>query len=161
MFERIKKLFKKEDVIIDKEVERELKKLDIKLVEGSERTVAKFDRMKDDVDECAEGCQMCGAKGYLKKDIRLLYPCRECYGEGQLFWIDRCLTASKVNEYERRLHERICSNIHTLMYELKQEALKINAVALIEIKPVESNTAVKNFVSMNWYGGKIVDDENN
>ena len=49
-------------------------------------------------------------------------------------------------------------NIHTLMYELKQEAAKINSVAIIEIKQIDpkSVSSQELLSHINWYGcGKI------
>lgn len=164
MLDKIKNMFnKKESDIqtVDKRVEREVKDLKYKL-ESSERMVALYSEAvtEKEIDECADMCSDCNGTGYLIKDIRILYACRKCLGNGKTYWVDRCLTASKVGEFEEVYRTRIKRNIHALMYELKQEARKLGAVALIEIKPMPNEkldqTTLNNF---NYYGGTKEDDE--
>jgi hypothetical protein len=66
------------------------------------------------------------------------------------------LTASRVSEYEMKMHTQNCKNIHTLIYELKHEAMKIGAVALVEIKPMEppnTEEIVRKLSGLNLFGG--------
>lgn len=159
MFDAIKSIFKKEETEeIDANVKLEVKNLPFKLETCPERIVAKLDEVEVENDECSMICEPCFGKGYLQKNIKLLYICKECYGVGKKYWIDRFLTASKVNKFEMESRERICMNIHTLMYELKQEAAKINSVAIIEIKQIDpkSVSSQELLSHINWYGcGKI------
>lgn len=162
MFDAIKKVFKKEETKeIGDDVKLEVKSLPFKLETCPERTMAKLNEVEVENDECSVMCEPCFGKGYLQKNVKLLYVCRECYGAGKKYWIDRFLTASKVNDFEIESKERICANINNLMYELKQEASKINAVALIEIKQKEPGTVSYQHAldHINWYGcGKIKED---
>jgi len=165
MLDKFKDLFKSKEVAqveeVDARVKREKELLKSKLERSISRSFAEYNEAVSDVNinECATICESCNGTGYLTKDIRLLYGCPSCLSKGQTFWIDKCLTASKMKDYEDDHHKRIRNNIYNLMYELKQEARKLNFVALIEIKEMdksELSVELKDlYERMNWYGGGL------
>ena len=158
MLKKIIDLFKTKREEMEPDVKREVNRLEDNLsiaAEWMQRSVTKSNEVKEH-DECSEFCSSCGGTGYLKKDIRLLYLCKACFGAGSIYWIDRCLTASRVSEYEMKMHTQNCKNIHTLIYELKYEAMKIGAVALVEIKPMgppNTEEIKRKLSSLNLFGG--------
>jgi hypothetical protein len=125
--------------------ERLLRLEEYKLQEhGVQRTVAITETkdLAEEENESAVSCDWCKASGYLSKDIRMIYPCKECNATGQIYWIDRMLTAKRLDDYNDAHLRCVINNLHTLIHEIKQEAMKIGAIASVKIE-VPENTAVQ------------------
>lgn len=177
MLDGIKKLFKKDKEpkiinVADRTIEVSIEKAkrlirdeELKLREhGVAKTVA-ITEMKDlaeEADECSNQCEICTGSGYLQKNLRLIYPCKNCNSTGKTYWVDRMLTASKTRDYEEQYYKGIRQNLHTLIHEIKAEAFKIGAVVSIQITQVEKRVADDEhesyFKHLNIFGGLDVDD---
>ena len=173
MLDGIKNLFKKEkepvminvkDKVIEMAIEnakRLIRDEELKLREhGVVRSVA-ITEMKDlaeEPDECSTECELCIGSGYLYKDLRLIYPCKNCNCTGKTYWVDRMLTASKAREYQDRYYTTVRNNLHALTHEIKQEAMKIGAVASVKITIVDGVKG-PDLNYLNKIGGLDIDDE--